>query len=291
VLTLTLSNNDRKNWASLSEIMSLPSVGLSDRQPHTITAEEAQFRTKALHELHFDDGLMLDLIRARHSVLHSGVLPELSLNLVFAEFLRASNEVFDELSIKERNRWGGFSELVSQLLTENVRDVEMQVSRKLARARAKMAGLRQTVPDEIWDEFVHARQTRQSDESALFFDRPLVSTPDRPLGSKGTVILTSGSTLTVGPRFRPDISAIIRDGCPVCFGEEAAFFGYPSQSGEDEYRLTTQRFWCGLCELEFETTEEVRIGTGQETKVLVESDLEEILGPDWIEEAKGLEFK
>jgi hypothetical protein len=203
------------------------------------------------------------------------------MNLVFAEFIRASNEVFDELSIEQNNRWGEFDEFVYQLLSENSQDVVAQVARKLTRARVRLAELRGTIPEEMWKEFVHARQTRQSDEGALLFDRPLGSKIDRSL-----VIFTSGSTLAVGPRFRPEISAIIRDECPVCCGENAAFFGYPFQSGEDEWRLTTQRFWCGLCELEFDTTEEVRIGTGREVKLLMESDMEEIFGPDWIEEAK-----
>lgn len=283
VLILTLENNARKNWQVLSGIMGLTSVRSSDGPPHTITAEEAQFRARALRGLRFDDGILLTLIHARHSVLHSGLLPKLSVNLVFAEFLRASNEIFDELSIEQNNRWGESIEFISQLLAENVQDVVAQVSRKLTRARVKLVELRETMPAEMWGEFVHARQTRQSDESALFFDRPLGSKMDRSL-----VILTSGDTPTVGPRFRPDISAIIRDECPVCRGGKAAFFGYPFRSGENEWRLTAQRFWCGLCELEFETTEEVRIGTGREIQLLIESDLEEIFGPDWIEEAERL---
>lgn len=220
VLVTALTSDNRRNWQVLTQIMGLD-VQRSGRPAQTIDPAEAQARVRELHDLQFDHKPLQKLIDARNNVLHSGLLPECDPNLVIAEFLRASNEILQRISVNRSDQWGEYESFVAQLLTENLREIDAHVKRKLARARAKLAELRENVPGEMWEEFTHARQTRTSDETALLFDRPL--------GLKGAVKLPSGATLTVGPRFDPSTS-IVRDECPVCGGEQGAFLGHLTQT-------------------------------------------------------------
>ncbi|WP_242886698.1 hypothetical protein [Actinomadura litoris] len=130
--------------------------------PKTIGGKEALLRVEhLLPALKAPKDALAQLVAVRDGVVHTGFLDATSTRVTLTAFLRYATELFDELGQEEDERWGKHTELVAQLITESLTEIEHEVHRKIFAARQRLATLVEEIPESEQGEVGDLRQVHR----------------------------------------------------------------------------------------------------------------------------------
>lgn len=225
--------------------------------PRTISGRTAVERVRSVNRtLKVPQQQITDLIDVRDGVVHVGYLGQNKTQEILTAYLRLSNELFDALQVAAEDRWGRHKELVDSLISDSLSEIERSVRHRMAAARLRVEELLARIPDSEHGSVKDARQAR--------------------------VTVT-----TVGDQETAQVE------CPVCKHPEAFCIGEEEHGAEVDIEpdgmggyetstvggytfLVAHSFFCGVCELDLVTPEELE-AAGLETNI----DLSQFEEPDF----------
>jgi hypothetical protein len=132
---------------SLLHLMGLGAKARKLTEPKTIGAKEALARVEQMMTIKTPKDHLYRLIEVRDGVVHAGHFNAANTREILTSFLRYSNEVYDELTVPDDDRWESHTNLVSRLITQNLSEVEHRVYRKIEAARNNYQNWIKRVPE------------------------------------------------------------------------------------------------------------------------------------------------
>lgn len=90
---------------------------------------------------------LIEVLEERNGVLHAGRGRDLAANELMAAALIQITTLMDVLGVEEDERWGSFGHLVSKVVEERARDVEVRVAQKRVVAEAVYSALIGSLPE------------------------------------------------------------------------------------------------------------------------------------------------
>lgn len=173
------------------------------------------------------------LIALRNGALHAGVFEGGETQMILAAYIRLSDRLFEEMKVDDADRWGEYKQLVNDLVSETLSDVEKGV-------RARMTKARRT-----YEEWV--AKTPQELRSAWM----------------DTLQITACNSFVRSQLLPGDIVDVV---CPVCTHEKATCVGgvewgtVTENDGEsfEIWVLVAHSFVCGVCDLRLRDQDELR---------------------------------
>jgi hypothetical protein len=87
------------------------------------------------------------LIALRNGVLHAAHFEGAETQAILAAYIRLSNRLFEELKVDEADRWGGHKQLVDDLVSETLSEVERNVRTRMAKAKRTYDELMTKIPE------------------------------------------------------------------------------------------------------------------------------------------------
>jgi len=114
--------------------------------PRTVEAKEALIRVAKVTGISATRDALYQIAAIRDSAVHSGAFGSDRTRELLISFLRYSNEVYDELDIGD-GRWGEHANVVNALLEQSWTELQHEVHRKIAAAKARLRQLMEKIPE------------------------------------------------------------------------------------------------------------------------------------------------